>query len=149
MADDVVGGQLARRALLKGAAASAAGAVVAPTFWRQAMAAGAPPAAAPHLAFGADPASMMTVSWSTARSVSGALLEVGPTPALGLAVPVQTVGYHLTPTRYHHARVTGLAPDTTYHWRISHAAARLARARSIPAPRPASRCGSSHSATWV
>jgi hypothetical protein len=114
------GPAVARRTVLRGAALGTAGALAGPAFWRQAMAAGAPPARAPHLAFGANPSHAMTLSWSTAQSVAGAVVEIGPTAALGMSVPVETVGYRHTPTRYHHARATGLTPNTTYHWRLAH-----------------------------
>lgn len=113
-------GPLSRRDLLKGAVAGAATLTIGPTLWRQPWAIGAPPVAGIHLAYGADPQSQVTVSWSTAGSVPNARLEYGTGGVFGSTVAPETRALAQTPTLYHHAALEGLAPATTYDYRITH-----------------------------
>ncbi|MDO9495051.1 MAG: metallophosphoesterase family protein, partial [Nocardioides sp.] len=102
-----------RRAVLAGTAASS-------MLW-------VPPAAAAvrpqgvHVAFGADPRHQMAVSWSTPGSVRRPRLEVGPDHSLGRLVDVESRASKDVRTVYHHARLAGLQPGTTYRYRVSHA----------------------------
>ncbi|WP_410635483.1 purple acid phosphatase family protein [Amycolatopsis sp. cmx-4-83] len=117
---------LSRRALFR-AAAPAAGATLRP-FGR-------------HLAFGADPATQVTVSWQVPGKVTGPYVRFGTSPTtLGapIAAEVRPLESKLswqqpeehdfpphapaTSTQYYlHAKLTGLAPGTTYHYVLGHA----------------------------
>ena len=107
---------LPRRAFLKGAAATAG-----------ALTLGGPvllsrPAKASvgngvHLAYGADPASQVGVSWSTPPGVSSELLQVLRNGDWA-PVAAQARTSAAIDTVYRHALVEGLTPDTSYDYRI-------------------------------
>lgn len=111
--------RISRRRFLQRSAMVAAGAVVGPTFWRQAARADVP-AGGLHLTYGTDPRSMITVSWSTAGVVANPMLDLGVDGALGLVVPAETRTVAGTATQYHHAVVTGLDPAATYRYQVRH-----------------------------
>lgn len=100
-----------RRDVLLGGAAVAAAPML---LTRVARASAAPPAGV-HLAYGPDPTSSMTVSWSTPGPVDGAALEFGGTL---LPATTRTVAGH--GAVYHHVTVTGLAPGTAYPYAVRH-----------------------------
>lgn len=124
-----------RRQVLKGAAALGAAAVAGPVLWRQPdtapAAAAAAAAAAGHgpqwIAFGADPASQMYVSWfeSGPRSPQvrwGTDSSYGSRQdASAVRVPVPAVtGEPAEQTPYSRTLLTGLLPGTTYHYSVSN-----------------------------
>ncbi|NBH06756.1 metallophosphoesterase family protein [Amycolatopsis sp. SID8362] len=94
-----------------------------------------------HLAFGADPATQVTVSWQVPGKVTGPYVRFGTSPStLGapVAAEVRPLESKLswqhpeehdfpphapaTYTQYFlHAKLTGLSPDTTYHYVLGHA----------------------------
>ena len=117
---------LSRRAFLtRAAVAAGAVAVGGPTLLAR-PARGSTPANGIHLAFGADPARQIGVSWSTPQRVLNPTLEVlrngdwAPIEAIDRTTPA-------VPTVYHHAVVTGLRPGTTYQYRIRDDPAESAR----------------------
>ena len=126
--------RLPRRRFLRGAALGAGLLVAGPTLWRRpGFAAEAP--GGRHLTFGTDPRTEMTVSWSTSGPVQHAVVDVGTDIAYGTTVEAETRTVAGTATNYHHARVTGLRPGTTYHYRSRHdgGAAEDASFRTAPA----------------
>src|SRR5690242_9979877 len=103
---------VSRRQVVQGALLGAAG----PVLWvRPGLA--ATPATGTHLTFGADAAREVTVSWSTEGTVARPALELGTTTAYGTLVGAETRPVRGTSTTYHHARLTGLIPATTYRYR--------------------------------
>jgi hypothetical protein len=128
-----------RRTVLKAGAIGAAAAAVGPLFWKQSSAFAAGPFAPPQwISYGADPTSDMWVNWS-AGSYNTA--GVAPSPqvrwglssaygniatATGLTVPVPaSPPYSLASgdvddTLYLNTELTGLSPDTTYHYSVSN-----------------------------
>jgi 3',5'-cyclic AMP phosphodiesterase CpdA len=130
------GSGLARRALLTGAGAAGAGALLfpgnalaqsssSPTLWTQPSGTGAPDVHGIHLQFGADASREVVVSWSTPVSVAGARVLLGtPGGGYGKQVSAQTVSYtdaaSGTEVFIHHARLTGLRPDTEYAYAAVH-----------------------------
>lgn len=94
-----------------------------------------------HLAFGADPATQVTVSWQVPGAVTGPYLRVGTSPAtLGppVAAELRPLTSKLswqhpeehdfpphapaTQTQYFvHAKLTGLTPGTRYSYVLGHA----------------------------
>ena len=102
-----------------GSTASTPASAPSPLLWKQPEKLGAPPNSGLHLTFGADPAHEMTVSWSTATSVSHPRVRFGtPDGGFGREVQAQTVTYidgkSAIESYTHHARLTGLQPNTTY-----------------------------------
>jgi 3',5'-cyclic AMP phosphodiesterase CpdA len=100
-------------------ASTAAAAAPSPLLWKQPERLGAPPNSGLHLTFGADPAREMTVSWSTATSVAAPRVRYGtPEGGFGDEVSAETVTYVDADSKIecyiHHARLTGLRPNTTY-----------------------------------
>lgn len=92
-----------------------------------------------HLQFGADAASEVVVSWHTAQPVADPQVSYGPVAGgLNTTVPAQTVGYRDaasgTEISVHHARLTGLTPDTDYRYTAVHdgAAAEHGSVRTAP-----------------
>jgi hypothetical protein len=110
------GAGLSRRQFLGGALAGGAGLLLL----RTPGALAAPPVS-PRVAYGPDAARSMRLAWATPGPVAGLTAEIGPTAALGQTIAVATrtaPGYGV---RYHHALAEGLAPATTYHYRMAHA----------------------------
>ena len=90
-----------------------------PMLWKQPERLGAPPNSGLHLTFGADPSREMTVSWSTATSVSNPRVRFGtPEGGFGQEVRAETVTYvdgdSKIESYIHHAKLTGLSPNATY-----------------------------------
>jgi hypothetical protein len=121
--------EITRRNLLRvagatGLAAGATGlaaskALASPALWAKPGTASAPAADQVHIAYGADPASEMTVSWHTATSVSKPRLRLGTVAGgFGREIQAETKSYvdgiNGVATIAQHARVTGLRPGTTY-----------------------------------
>ncbi|GEP39982.1 hypothetical protein NPS01_36450 [Nocardioides psychrotolerans] len=111
-----------RRTILGGAAASS-------LLWIPPATAAAPPQGV-HLTYGADPRRQMAVSWSTPASVRRPRLEVGVDRSLGRVVDVDSRSSKDVRSVYHHARIGGLRPGTTYRYRIEHGGATGATAAS-------------------
>jgi hypothetical protein len=124
---------LSRRSFLKGAAASgvASGAATlfgsqawaSPTLWKQPGPSDASLADQIHIAYGADPASQMAVSWHTATSVSRPVLRLGAASGgFEVEIPAETRSYvdgiNGVETICHHARVGWLEPDTSYVYEV-------------------------------
>ena len=90
-----------------------------PMLWKQPERLGAPPNSGLHLTFGTDPSREMTVSWSTAASVSNPRVRYGtPEGGFGQEVRAETATYidgeSKIESYIHHARLTGLSPNSTY-----------------------------------
>jgi hypothetical protein len=76
-----------------------------------------------HIAYGADAASQMTVSWHTATSVAKPQLRLGTVHGgWGRVVQAETKSYadgiNGVETICHHARITGLNPATDYLYEV-------------------------------
>jgi hypothetical protein len=82
-----------------------------------------------HLAFGADPATQMSVSWQVSGPVAAPFIRVadcrgdlsGPIPAE--VRPAVTAASAVAPAieqYYLHALLTGLRPGTTYYYSVGH-----------------------------
>jgi 3',5'-cyclic AMP phosphodiesterase CpdA len=120
--------------MLGAAGAGAAGAALAPTaalaspgptLWSQPGAAGAPDVHGLHLQFGADASREVVVSWSTPQSVPRPRVLFGSAgDGYGREVPAQTITYKDgqsgSEVYIHHARLTGLRPDTQYGYAALH-----------------------------
>jgi 3',5'-cyclic AMP phosphodiesterase CpdA len=90
-----------------------------PMLWKQPERLGAPPNSGLHLTFGTDPSREMTVSWSTATSVSNPRVRFGtPDGGFGNEARAETVTYVDGDSKIecyiHHAKLAGLSPNTTY-----------------------------------
>jgi hypothetical protein len=111
---------MSRRRFLTTAAGAAAGlAVGGPTLWVPPARAAVAPGGV-HLGFGADPASTMTVSWSTPAAVANPCVEIGLDDGYGRRVPADGNGAPGVADHFHHASIDQLSPGTTYHYRVSH-----------------------------
>lgn len=85
----------------------------------------APQVAGLHLQFGSDASSEVVVSWHTSTSVCNPRVAFGTlSDGLGQAVPAVTVTYRDAESGAeicaHHARITGLCPDTHYVYAAVH-----------------------------
>ena len=125
-----------RRRLLKGAAVLGAAAVAGPVLWRQPVAAAAVGHGPQWIAFGADPASEMYVSWSQSPGPGGGSIAGPRAPqvrwgtgssdgsrqdASASRVPVPAVtGEPAEQTVYSRTLLTGLRPGTTYRYSVSN-----------------------------
>src|SRR5688500_16891509 len=115
---------ISRRRFLRTALAGTGGLVAAPVFWRRPGWAAVTPRGV-HLTYGVDPTTRMTVSWSTPGGVADPSVRFGPSPnAYGGAIDAETRQvqatlpiYETSPSRYHHVRLEGLTPGTTYSYR--------------------------------
>ncbi|MCX5045492.1 metallophosphoesterase family protein [Aldersonia sp. NBC_00410] len=84
-----------------------------------------PTVAGLHLQFGADAAREVVVSWHTTRSVTKPMVRFGsPDGELGSVVEAQTSTYRDAKSgievQVHHARLTGLEPDSRYIYAAGH-----------------------------
>jgi hypothetical protein len=96
-------------------AMSTDGAILAAPGW-----AAAPPSGL-HLSYGSDPGREMVVSWSTPASVRNPRLLFGSARGqYGTAVAVESVPSPGLGTVQHHARLTGLTPDSDYFYQAAH-----------------------------
>ena len=116
---------ISRRGLL---AAGAGGAVLlgapgtaaaSPQLWRRPGALGAPPVSGLHLQFGSDASREAVVSWHSTASVARPRVLLGtPDGGFGHTAEAETTTYRDaksgTEVQVHHARLTGLRPDTDY-----------------------------------
>jgi len=126
-----------RRHVLKGAAATGAFAAAGPVFWSRTFtdpSAKGSPTGPQWIALGSDPASEMHVSWSagayeTAANVPAPMVRWGRTREYGhigravsdlVPTPVNAPASNIDLTAYQHALLTGLEPDTTYHYSVSN-----------------------------
>ncbi len=96
-----------------------------PTLWQRGDRSGAPPVRGLHLQYGADASSEMVVSWHTVDPVADPRVMFGPPDdGPGQTVQADTVTYRdaasRTEVRVHHAKLTGLAPDTDYVYAAVH-----------------------------
>lgn len=109
-----------RRSVLRGAVALGGAAAASPRLWRQPGYAATPPSGL-HLTHGADPGREMVVSWSTPESVRRPrLLLRDPTGHLNDVVAVESRPSPGLATVQHHARLSGLDPNTTYTYQAVH-----------------------------
>jgi hypothetical protein len=136
---------ISRRGLL---AAGAGGAVLlgtpgvamgSPQLWRRPGKLGAPPVSGLHLQFGSDASREVVVSWHSTASVSKPRVLLGtPEAGFGRTADAETTTYRDaksgTEVQVHHARLTGLRPDTDYVYAAQHdgAAPELGTVRTAP-----------------
>jgi phosphodiesterase/alkaline phosphatase D-like protein len=112
-----------RRSFLRGAAAVGGAAALGPVLWQQPGWAQAALPGSPRLTFGNDPTTTMSVSWSTPAPVANPRLSFGPTDAGAVTIAAESAtvsGLKSVPTNYHHVRLSGLQPGTTYRYRLLH-----------------------------
>ncbi len=145
-----------RRTLLAGSTAGAAAAAVggagraeaadrsaaaaSPLLQRTPSRLGVPGVAGLHLQFGADPATEMTVSWISPQSVRRPRIHLeSPDGGTGRVVDAETRtcrdGLSQREVCVHHARITGLRPDTTYLYSAGHDGAAQETGSFTTAPR--------------
>ncbi|MEY9876735.1 hypothetical protein ABH931_006246 [Streptacidiphilus sp. MAP12-33] len=139
------GGALAVGASLIGAPAARAATPGAPSagsplLMTEPEALGAPPVEGLHLTFGEDPATQMTVSWTTDGQVRDPHVRYGTFDGgFGRNVGAETVTYvdgvSGRTVYIHHARLQGLAPDTFYTYAAMHSGARPDSGTFRTAPR--------------
>jgi hypothetical protein len=117
---DILRRRVSRRRFLQGAAATGAMSLVGPTLWRQSADAATVPAVSPHLLYGADARSQMVVSWATPEAVKRSSLRYRPRGARGWSTPIPA-RHRTVPgveTSYHHVRLDGLEPGSSYEYVI-------------------------------
>ena len=130
---------ISRRSLLRGATASGLVVAAAPTIWSQPAVAGTVGPEQLHLQFGRDAATEMTASWATAGSVSHPRLRLGTArEGFGRTIEAETRTYtdglNGVETITHHARISGLRPDTAYVYEVTHDGAAPVRGAFRTAP---------------
>jgi hypothetical protein len=110
-----------------------------PALWQRGDRSGAPLVGGVHVQFGADAAAEVVVSWHTAGAVNNPRVMMGtPDGGFGTTASAETVTYRDaasgTEIRVHHARLTGLAPDTDYVYAAVHdgASAEVGTVRTAP-----------------
>ncbi|WP_051944362.1 purple acid phosphatase family protein [Streptacidiphilus rugosus] len=101
---------------------------------------GAPPVEGLHLTFGEDPATQMTVSWITETPVRDPRVSYGTFDGgHGRTVAAESVDYvdgaSGRTVHVHHARLTGLHPDSSYTYAALHAGGRPDAGTFRTAPR--------------
>lgn len=111
--------RVSRRTILKAGLLGAGAIAAGPTLWQRPGSAAVVPAGR-HLVYGDDPQRSMTVSWSTETPVQNPTLDLGLDETYGTELPAETRTVAGSPTQYHHVRVIGLQPGTTYHYRVRH-----------------------------
>lgn len=132
---DYLRSRYGRRTVLKGAGVLGLAAAAGPLFWRQSSAQASTAAAPQWIGYGPDPNSEMFVSWSAGTSdgsvpsVPRPLVRWGTDRGYGRIEPVFHSGTVPVPaisgepaenTVYNNALLTGLRPDTTYHYSVSN-----------------------------
>ncbi|MDH6196346.1 3',5'-cyclic AMP phosphodiesterase CpdA [Mycobacterium frederiksbergense] len=100
-------------------------AATGPVLWQREDRSGAPRISGLHLQYGADAASEVVVSWNTDAAVGHPRVLYGtPGGGLGDTADADTYTYRDaqsdTEIRVHHARLTGLLPDTDYVYAAVH-----------------------------
>ncbi|MGB5111963.1 MAG: metallophosphoesterase family protein [Mycobacterium sp.] len=113
-----------------------------PDLWSRPDGLGAPRVGGLHLQFGSDASAEVVVSWHSTDPVGNPRVLLGtPTGGFGTLVAAETRTYRDaqsgTEVRVHHARLTGLTPDSDYVYAAQHdgAAAELGTVRTAPAGR--------------
>jgi hypothetical protein len=124
-----------RRSVLKGAGALGLAAAAGPLFWRQSSASASTASAPQWIAYGPDPTRQMYVSWSAGTAAGAAPPVPRPQVRWGLdsghgrvehasfsgTVPVPAIsGEPAEDTVYSNALLSGLFPNTTYHYSVSN-----------------------------
>jgi hypothetical protein len=126
-----------RRRFLQGSAGAGTLAVAGPMLWSRSFtdsSAAGSPIGPQWIALGPDPATEMHVSWSagayqTAANVPKPKVRWGLTKEYGhlaeaasdlVPTPTNAPAANLDLTAYQHALLTGLEPDTTYHYSVSN-----------------------------
>jgi hypothetical protein len=124
-----------RRSVLKGAGVLGLAAAAGPLFWRQSSASASTASAPQWVAYGPDSTRQMYVSWSA--GTAGGTTPVVPRPqvrfgldhgygriehaAFSGTVPVPAIsGEPAEDTVYSNALLSGLFPNTTYHYSVSN-----------------------------
>jgi hypothetical protein len=124
-----------RRSVLKGAGALGLAAAAGPLFWRQSSASASTASAPQWIAYGPDASRQMYVSWSA--GTAGGTTPAVPRPqvrwgldggygrtehaAFSGTVPVPAIsGEPAEDTVYSNALLSGLFPNTTYHYSVSN-----------------------------
>ncbi|MFJ9459013.1 purple acid phosphatase family protein [Kitasatospora sp. NPDC101447] len=107
------------------AAAAPAASADSPLLWQRPGRSGAPRVAGLHLQFGSDASREVVVSWHTTRSVANPRVMYGTSNGgFGHTVQAATRTYRDaasgTEVQAHHARLTGLHPDTDYVYAAVH-----------------------------
>ncbi|MFH9350661.1 fibronectin type III domain-containing protein [Kitasatospora sp. NPDC017646] len=145
---------VSRRGLLAGAlslggAVSLSGvaatpAVASPPLWERPNRTGAPRVGGLHLQFGSDASREVVVSWHTTASVSNPRVSYGTSHGgFGRTEQAESRTYRDagsgTEVQVHHARITGLRPDTDYVYAAAHdgATPELGTVRTAPRGRAA------------
>ena len=129
-------GSTTRRSVLKGAGAGGLAVALGPVLWRQSDAYASTPDAPQWIAYGEDPATQMHVSWSTGTAAGTRQIPPNPQVRWGhnthygahqaatnsgpVPVPSTVPGEPAENTIYNNALLTGLHPDTTYHYSVSN-----------------------------
>lgn len=113
-----------------------------PDLWSRPDGVGAPRVAGLHLQFGRDASSEVVVSWHSTDPVGHPRVLLGtPAGGFGTVVPADTRTYRDaqsgTEVRVHHARLTGLTPESDYIYAAQHdgASPELGTVRTAPAGR--------------
>jgi Purple acid Phosphatase, N-terminal domain/Calcineurin-like phosphoesterase len=124
-----------RRSVLKGAGTLGLAAAAGPLFWRQSSASASTASAPQWIAYGPDPTRQMYVSWSAGTAAGAAPSVPRPQVRWGLdsgygriehasfsgTVPVPAIsGEPAEDTVYSNALLSGLFPNTTYHYAVSN-----------------------------
>lgn len=113
--------RVSRRRFLQGLGVAGAAVAAGPTLWTRTASANEPPRGL-HLSFGDDPQTSMNISWFTASVPARVRVEFGETTQYGTSIDADTVTYAnpVDPptTHQHHVSLVGLAPATTYHYRV-------------------------------
>lgn len=138
---DALAQRVSRRRFIAGAAATgAATALAGPMLWRQPARADQVVALAPHLQYGADPRTAMTVSWYTPHAAGGAGLRYRPVGGdwsdlvLAVARVVRALGNPATPSVYQHVALSGLTAGTAYEYVLGDAPSGAPRGTFTTAP---------------
>ncbi|MFD8755886.1 purple acid phosphatase family protein [Kitasatospora sp. NPDC059577] len=110
---------------LAAAPAAAADPAASPLLWQRPGRSGAPRVGGLHLQFGPDASREVVVSWHTTRSVANPRVMYGTSNGgFGRTVQAATRTYRDaasgTEVQAHHARITGLHPDTDYVYAAVH-----------------------------
>jgi hypothetical protein len=124
-----------RRTVLKGAGVLGLAAAAGPLFWRQSSASASTASAPQWIAYGPDPTRQMYVSWSAGTAGGATPAVPAPQVRWGLdhgygriehaafsgIVPVPAIsGEPAEDTVYSNALLSGLFPNTTYHYSVSN-----------------------------